>query len=140
MNKIVVCQTDDEIRACYPVMQQLRPHIEAAEFVERVHAQQVMGYKLVCIIDNETVVAVAGYRPGLNLAWGKHVYVDDLVTDSAARSNGLGQSLLHWLMDEARRQDCKQLHLDSGVQRLQAHRFYEREGMHFASKHFVIEV
>ena len=136
MNKVVQCQTDNEIRACYVVMQQLRPHINASEFVEHVHKQQPLGYKLACIINDNSVVAVAGYRYGLNLAWGKHVYADDLVTDSAARSKGLGQSLMQWLLDEA----CKQLHLDSGVQRLQAHQFYKREGMHLASKHFVIDV
>ena len=140
MNKIVLCQSDDEIAACFPVMQQLRPHIEASEFVARINAQQSMGYKLICIINDAAVVAVAGYRIGLSLAWGKHVYVDDLVTDSTIRSRGLGQSLMQWLLDEARKQGCKQLHLDSGVQRQQAHRFYEREGMRFASKHFMIDL
>lgn len=140
MNEIVLCQSGDEILACFPVMQQLRPHIEASEFVASVQMQQSMGYKLVCIISDDTVVAVAGYRIGLNLAWGKHVYVDDLVTDFATRSQGLGQSLMQWLLDETRKQGCKQLHLDSGVQRIEAHRFYEREGMRFASKHFMIDL
>ena len=47
-----------------------------------------------------------------------------------------GSALLRWLGHYARSHECKQLHLDSGVQRLDAHRFYEREGLEATSLHF----
>ncbi|MEI8648330.1 GNAT family N-acetyltransferase [Paraglaciecola sp. Hal342] len=34
--------------------------------------------------------------------WGKHLYVDDLVTDENARSNGVGAEMLNWLEHYAR--------------------------------------
>lgn len=40
-------------------------------------------------------------------------------------------------LEEAARAGCGQMHLDSGVQRKDAHRFYEREGMTVTSLHFV---
>lgn len=140
MTEVALCQTDAEILACYTVMQQLRPHIKSSDFVACVKQQQQLGYQMVCVVHNDVVAAVAGYRIGQNLAWGRYVYVDDLVTDAAVRSQGLGHKLMQWLLDEARRLDCQQLHLDSGVQRLDAHRFYEHEGMRFASKHFAMDV
>jgi hypothetical protein len=42
-----------------------------------------------------------------------------------------------WLKDYATKRGCLQLHLDAGVQRSEAHRFYEREGMTMAGLHFV---
>lgn len=33
---------------------------------------------------------------------------------------------------------CEQIHLDLGVQRFAAHRFYSREGFNIASHHFSI--
>ncbi|MBE9515531.1 MAG: GNAT family N-acetyltransferase [Proteobacteria bacterium] len=140
MTNIMLCQTDVEILSCYPVMSQLRPQIDENEFVGCVRDQMQAGYQLVCIQTNDVVSAVAGYRIAKNLAWGKYLYVDDLVTDSATRSTGMGKQLLHWLIEEARNNSCSQCHLDSGVQRLDAHRFYEREGMHFASQHFVVDL
>ena len=61
-------------------------------------------------------VAVAGFRVGENLAWGRFLYVDDLVTLSAHRSKGYGSKLLTWLKAFAVREGCMQLHLDSGIQ------------------------
>ena len=94
------------------------------------------GYKLVYMADQGRVVAVAGYRIYSNLFMGKHLYVDDLVTTEQARSGGYGKRLLSWLREQARAEACKVLHLDSGAQRPDAHKFYFREGMHIASFHF----
>jgi GNAT superfamily N-acetyltransferase len=83
------------------------------------------------------VVAVAGFRVGKNLAWGRFLYVDDLVTLPSHRSNGFGTRLLAWLQEFAVKAGRAQMHLDSGIQRKEAHRFYEREGMSMTSFHFV---
>lgn len=83
------------------------------------------------------MVAVAGFRVGENLAWGLFLYVDDLVTLPTQRSRGYGARLLAWLKERAANEGCQQMHLDSGIQRKDAHRFYEREGMTMASFHFV---
>jgi len=129
--------TDADIAACFPVMVQLRPRLAAGEFVARVRAQMEQGYRLAALREAGAVRAVAGYRTGLNLAWGRFFYVDDLVTAADARSRGHGRVLLAWLEGEARRLGCDQLHLDSGRQRADAHRFYAREGLDSGSLHFM---
>lgn len=133
---IHLAKTDAEITACYPVMRELRPHLEMESFVSRVRAQAKMGYMLVYAQDSGSPAAVAGFRLGENLAWGRFLYVDDLVTLPGHRSRGYGAALLAWLIEFAEKEGCEQLHLDSGVQRKDARRFYEREGMKLASFHF----
>lgn len=86
--------TDADIAACFPVMVQLRPRLAAGEFVARVRAQMEQGYRLAALREAGAVRAVAGYRTGLNLAWGRFLYVDDLVTAADARSRGHGRALL----------------------------------------------
>ena len=81
-------------------------------------------------------VAVAGFRLGESLAWGRYLYVDELVTLPEARSRGYGAALLAWLADFGRARGAAQLHLDSGKHRVDAHRFYEREGLVASSLHF----
>ncbi|GAB6042812.1 GNAT family N-acetyltransferase [Endothiovibrio diazotrophicus] len=129
--------TDEEIAACWPVMRELRPHLEGAEFVARIRLQEAEGYRLAFLREGGAVVAVAGFRVGENLAWGRFLYVDDLVTSGSHRSRGFGGRLLAWLRRYAVEAGCRQLHLDSGMQREAAHRFYEREGMAKGSFHFV---
>ena len=87
-------------------------------FARRVdELQRPQGYRLVAAFEQgETdAAAVAGFRVGDNLAWGHHLYVDDLSTHPEARRRGHGRALLDWLLEEARRLGCDQLHLDSGV-------------------------
>lgn len=126
----------EAIAACAPVMRDLRPHVAEAAFLDRVQRQRAEGYRLAYVEAAGEVAAVAGFRLGQNLAWGRYLYVDDLVTRASARSCGHGAQLLGWLRDEARRAGCDALHLDSGLPRKDAHRFYEREGLAITSMHF----
>lgn len=137
MPTIQIAETLAEISACYAVMAQLRPQYAQAEFLTQVQRQMRHGYRLASLSTAGAVQAVAGFRLLENLAWGRFLYVDDLVTHQGARSQGHGKTLLAWLTDYARRQGCAQLHLDSGAQRKDAHRFYLREGMENAGFHFM---
>jgi len=134
---IRLAKTDKDIALCYSVMRELRPHVPETEFVTRVRSQEKTGYRLALVEDGDAIVAVAGFRIGENLAWGRFLYVDDLVTSGTCRSRGYGAKLLSWLRERALTECCQQMHLDSGVQREDAHRFYEREGMSKSSFHFV---
>jgi GNAT superfamily N-acetyltransferase len=129
-----------EIDASFEVMKQLRPHLERPTYVATVQRLMQGGYRLVGVVVDGRVEAVAGYRFGESLAWNKFLYVDDLVTDERGRSKGHGKLLLDWLKREAVAHDCRELHLDSGVHRFDAHRFYLRERMNITSHHFQIHV
>jgi GNAT superfamily N-acetyltransferase len=135
--KILPLVTKQQIASCFPVMRQLRPHLDATAFAAAVGRIKKQGYRLVAIMDPD-VRAVAGYRFWEMLAMGTVLYVDDLVTAPEHRSKGYGGRLLKWLLDEAKRQNCAYLELDSGVKRLDAHRFYERNGLQKAAFHFSI--
>jgi GNAT superfamily N-acetyltransferase len=126
----------EAVQRCYPVMAQLRPHLSAEAFSEQAQRQMGEGYGLLFAEVNGAVAGVAGYRILENLAWGRFLYVDDLVTDEAWRSKGIGTALLDFLAAEARENDCRELHLDSGVQRFDAHRFYLTNRMDITSHHF----
>jgi GNAT superfamily N-acetyltransferase len=134
--------SEEEVRRCFPVMQQLRTHLTLErylDFVTRMQAKE--GYELAYAEEAGAVTAVAGYRY-LNMLYtdGKVLYVDDLVTDPDLRSRGYGHALIAWLTEEARRNGCVELHLDSGVQRFDAHRFYFSERMHISSYHFRLKL
>jgi GNAT superfamily N-acetyltransferase len=102
--------------------------------------QRAEGYRLVGAFEEGTpeAVAAAGFRVAHLLAWGRFLYVDDLSTLPSARRHGYGRALLDWLVDEARRLGCEQLHLDSGVgpARADAHRLYLNAGLQITSHHF----
>ncbi len=133
---IQLAETDNDIRRCFPVLVQLRPHLDPETFIADTRRQMAGGYRLVGLKDDGVVRAVAGYRILEMFSRGRFLYVDDLVTDAAARSQGYGDALFDWLIHRARAEGCRQLDLDSGVQRSGAHRFYFRKRMRVASYHF----
>lgn len=121
-------------------MAELRPHVQPDEFLLRVRRQaEIADYKLAYLSDGE-VKAVAGFRISECLAWGKFLYVDDLVSKSGQRSKGYGAALFDWLVEYARRENCDQFHLDSGVQRFAAHRFYLNKRMSIEAHHFGLKL
>jgi GNAT superfamily N-acetyltransferase len=134
--KIELANSDEQIAACFPIMQQLRPHLRAEGFVERVRLQQSGGYHLACLEHEGEPVAVTGFRFVTNLAWGKTLYIDDLVSAGDVRSRGFGKALLDWVFQHAVENGCNEVHLDSGTQRKGAHRFYERECYEMNCLHF----
>jgi GNAT superfamily N-acetyltransferase len=137
---IRMAESDDDIRRCFPVMLELRSHLDDAEgFLHRVRRQIPEGYRLVLLEEAGEVRAVGGFRVFSSLADGRVMHVDDLVTDGAQRSRGFGDRLFDWLADHARDERCDRLRLDSGVQRFAAHRFYLRKRMSIVAHHFVLE-
>jgi GNAT superfamily N-acetyltransferase len=137
---VICAQMDQEIRDCWPVVAQLRPHLREPDFLGLVRRQMDEGYRLAFIRADGQVVAVAGFRILHSLAWGRFCYVDDLITDEQARSKGFGAELMDWLVTFARAERCERLELDSGVQRHGAHRFYLRHRMWISCHHFSLEL
>jgi GNAT superfamily N-acetyltransferase len=136
----------DETGLAYPALRELRPHVAAPEELAfRVNgAQRAEGYRLVgSFADGEQEpAAVAGFRTLHTLAWGLTLYVDDLVTRETRRGEGHADALMRWLVEEAARLGCEQLHLDSGVQRERgtAHRFYFNHRLRISAYHFSREL
>lgn len=130
----------EQIQSCYNVMRQLRPHLEEAPYIEQVQRQLTQGYHLAYLEVDGVVRACAGFRILEFLAWGKVLYIDDLVTDSAMRKNGLASVLLKWVLEQAKAEQCDQVHLDSGPQRHDAHRLYLNHGFTIIGYHFAHEV
>lgn len=138
--RIFIAHDDDQIAACYPVLSQLRPHLEPGTFVRRIRGlQAASGFQLACL-DDAGIRAVAGYRIGDWLHAGRYLEIEDLVTAADFRSRGHGGRLFDWLLDEASRQSCRQMRLLSGVKRIDAHRFYERKGMKVEAYYFSMGV
>jgi GNAT superfamily N-acetyltransferase len=130
--------SDEDIARVFPVMRVLRPHFASAEeFLSRVRRQEEQsGWRLIYVEDDGAPVACAGFRISEWLAWGKVLYVDDLVALDSHRGKGFAEALMRWMLRHAKAKGCAQFHLDSGTQRLPAHRFYHRLGLAITSFHF----
>jgi GNAT superfamily N-acetyltransferase len=109
-------------------MSMLRSRITRDTFVAEVRRQQLQGYELIGAFDGNQLVALAGVRRVHTLSRGEHLFVDDLVTDEAARGHGHGRALLKWLAERSLAEGVPRLYLDS---RNTAKTFCEKMGFQF---------
>jgi GNAT superfamily N-acetyltransferase len=63
--------------------------------------------------DEGDAVAVIGFKVTENLVWGRHLYIEDVVTRADGRGRGHAPALMEWVLDEARRTGCGQVHVNS---------------------------
>lgn len=139
----IIRVTDDNGRLVEPdwlglaeaVHRQLRPQLPN-EYSGRMQAIFASGGEMCVAATEGRVAGVAVFRCFENTHAGRKFYVDDLVTDEAARSSGVGHALLAFLEKLARDRGCSGMELDSGTHRKQAHKFYFREGFVISSFNF----
>jgi len=135
---IKLAQNDIEIAGCFQVMKQLRIELDEAAFVPIVRELMSGGYQLAYFRDEAQVVCVAGFKISQNLFYGRHLYVEDLSTLESERSKDYGKQMMAWLRlrDLAISDGCNAFHLDSGVHRHRAHKFYLNQNLSIVSYHF----
>ncbi|MBP1916711.1 GNAT superfamily N-acetyltransferase [Lederbergia galactosidilyticus] len=119
-------QSQKEILEAFPVINQLRTHLDEKAYLDLViEAKEKDMYRLFALYDQEEIVAVTGFKPMITLYYGRFVWVCDLVTDNNKRSNGYGDKLLSYVHEWAKENGYQSVALSSGLQRADAHRFYE---------------
>ncbi|MDO5065541.1 MAG: GNAT family N-acetyltransferase, partial [Actinomyces bowdenii] len=92
--------------------------------------------RFTALLDDQGCLCVAGWRVMETTTVIRKIYVDDLVTARAARSQGCGARMLQHIEQRARELGITRIELDSGVQRHAAHRFYLRQHYDIVSHHF----
>lgn len=133
-------ENDRDVIACFNVFRHLRSHLDEARFIEQVREQTREGYRIVYIERDGAIVAAAGYRVITFLAWGRILYIDDLITDPERKRAGLGSALLDWLLDQGKELNCNEVHLDTGYQRQDAHRLYLNKGFVLNCHHMTVKL
>jgi len=139
MSAVKLAESDADVARLFPVLRELRPLIaDEKDLVARVQRQRgtERGWRLAYVEQNGVPVAAASCRILEHLAWGKVLYVDDLICAESHRGTGAANALMEWMEGQARAEGCAQLHLDSGTQRIRAHHFYFRQGLSITSFHF----
>lgn len=123
---VVELTTEEQWREAFPVMLELRTHLDEDTFVAMLREMAPQGYRLLAVRDDGAIKALAGIAYLTNLYYGRHIWVYDLITTATERSKGYGAALLGHVEHMARELDCDTLSLASGLQRLDAHRFYQQ--------------
>ncbi|MCN9244724.1 GNAT family N-acetyltransferase [Streptomyces sp. RY43-2] len=123
-----------------PLVRVLRPALTDADFDRFAAEAHRQGLVFTATYDPHGHCAGVATHRVLATSRGRVLFVDDLVTDPARRSAGIGAELLRHLTARARAAHCDRVELDSGVTNQAAHRFYHARRMTISALHFALEV
>lgn len=123
--KIVELTNREQFLEAFPIINQLRTHLNEESYFELLTKMQQQGYRLFAIYAGQHIRAVAGLGYRVNFYNEEHIFIYDLVTDSNHRSKGYGEKLLAYIHEWAEKEGVSYVALESGIQRTDAHRFYE---------------
>jgi GNAT superfamily N-acetyltransferase len=138
---INIADNIEKVEKCFNCYHILRPHlINKNDFITKVQRQLKEGFLLYYIEENQKVVSSIGFRFFENLAEGKIMYIDDLITLPEKRGNGYGKYLLNFAKEYAIKNNCKKIHLDSGYHRYDAHKLYLKFGFKLYCHHFSLNL
>jgi len=124
-----------ELDVAYEVLKELRVELSYDEFEDIVYQMQDQNYKIFGVYERDELITYAGVSVQSNLYHKRHLFMYELVTKATHRSRGYAKEMLFYLHDYAKMFKCENIVLTSGNQRVDAHRFYEREG--FDKKSFM---
>ncbi|WP_044199641.1 GNAT family N-acetyltransferase [Dyadobacter tibetensis] len=142
MKNIEQVKTDADSLKCRRAIQALRPLLSDDMYMDAVRQTLADRRQIIFIEENGEAVSVAVFETGYNLFRGPYLYIDDLTTLPEARGKGHAGALIDWILDYARRENIKEVHLDSGVNpgRANAHRLYLNKRFQISSLHFTHKI
>ena len=124
-----------ELDVVFEVLSQLRVNLSFKEFDDLIYDMRHMEYKMMGLFERGKLITYAGVAVQTNFYHKRHLYIFDLVTDTKFRAKGYAKEMMEYLDTYAKTAMCENIVLSSGLEKKEAHRFYEREG--FCKKSFV---
>lgn len=117
--------SDVQWKKAFSVMKELHTALNDERYWRLTAVMRKEGYKMFALFENDEIVSIAGVIVLTSLYNGKYLWVHDLITTASKRSQGYGKRLVSFMEQWAKENNCETVALSSGLQRADAHRFYE---------------
>jgi GNAT superfamily N-acetyltransferase len=129
-------ETELQIEQCWDVAFVLRPHLKKENWSATISEMiQNEKYSIAGIMDNNQVVAFAGYRIMTSLHSGNIIYIDDLCTLETHRGKGFATQLLNHVKAVAISLNKEAVVLDTGFTNNTAQKVYLKNGYELVAIH-----
>src|SRR5690606_15344916 len=103
---VKIAESEADLERVAGVLLELRHTFDRETLIAQIKGQREADYQVAYVESDGEVLCVAGFVVGMKLSWGKHIYVDDLVTAERHRSKGAGAVMISWLKSHALRLGC----------------------------------
>jgi GNAT superfamily N-acetyltransferase len=122
-----------------PLLKKLNDYTSEEVLKNRVLEMSNQNYKCIGVFDNEKLIGIAGLWFLTRHYAGKVIEPDHVIIDESYRNLGLGSKLFDFIHDYAKKNDFEALELNTYIDNLKSHHFYEQMnykklGFHYLKK------
>lgn len=97
------------------------------------------GYECIGVYDKEHLIGICGLWVLNKLYAGKHIEPDNVFIKEGYRSKGVGQLMMDWLFDYAKKIGCEGSEVNCYVTNEKGKKFWERQGYEPLGHHFFMK-
>ena len=127
-----------DILIIIPLLQELGQYkIPEEVLIERTLEMAQQNYECLGVYDQETLIGMCGMWFQTRHYAGKSLEVDHVVLDNRYRSKGIGNDLMEFVYDHARKKDCNWVELNTYVDNFPSHKFYYNQGFISRGYHMI---
>ena len=120
-----------------PLLKELNTTTKEEVLKKRLLDMATQHYKCVGMFINKELIGVAGLWFLTRHYCGKTIEPDHVIITAAHRNKGFGKKLFLWIYAYAQNMGCEASELNTYVQNIKSHHFYENEGYTKLGFHYV---
>jgi GNAT superfamily N-acetyltransferase len=117
----------DELYQAYNLLLEIREEQSFDDFCTMFYFMQEDSYRMIGLYEDTTLISVSNIKIDSSTYYGKYIYLYDLVTTKNKRSMGYGKKMINYITSLAMAYKCKNIVLNSLIDKVDAHKFYKRE-------------
>lgn len=129
------CKSNADLKTAYQVLREHYTNLTESDYLRYVKEMMATDFRMIAVTENKKIIAVCGFRVGRRFYCGKYLHIDNMIVGSAFRSQGIGNLIIEWMRNEAKRLGCDVLLADTYINNINAQRFFEREGFYKRGYH-----
>ena len=140
MNVNIKIIPKEQILTILPLLQQLNNYTEEDVLKQRVLEMANQHYKCVGMYFNEELIGISGLWFLTRHYIGKTIEPDHVIIHESYRNEGLGKQLFDWIHQYAKDHNYEATELNTFIENIKSHKFYENQGYRKLGLHFVKKI
>ena len=119
------------------VKKMAKDSVSDAVLLQRLQEMTTKNYECIGVYNHHQLIGVAGLWFCTRHYSGRSVEVDHVCIEEAFRNQGLGSQLMAWIENYVREKGYETIELNTYVENILSHKFYQKEGYKKLGFHFL---
>lgn len=125
-----------EMKSIIPFLQILNDKISVEVLNKRIDEMLAINYECVGVYDKHNLIGISGLWILNKYYAGRHIEPDNVVIHPDYRNNGIGELMMKWIYDYAKKNGCDSSELNCYVTNQEGIKFWINQGYKIIGYHF----